>query len=47
MADWQRKVGKTSLGLTHHAVVEPLWNEVVQQFGVNQLPVVDVQRPER
>lgn len=32
---------------THHAVVEPLWDEVVQEFGVNQLSVVQVQRPKR
>lgn len=30
-----------------HAMVEPLWDEVVQQFGVDQLPIVQVQRPER
>lgn len=31
---------------THHAVVEPLRDEVVQQFGVDQLSVVQVEGPE-
>lgn len=31
---------------THHAVVEPLRDEVVQESGVDQLSVVQVERPE-
>lgn len=30
----------------HHAMVEPLRDEVVQQFGVDQLSVIKVQTPE-
>lgn len=32
---------------THHAVVEPLRDEVVQKFGVDQFSVVQVESPER
>lgn len=35
-----------SASRTHHSVVEPLRDEAVQQFRVNQVPVVQVETPE-
>lgn len=41
-----QKADRHHRAITHHAVVEPLRNEIIKQFGVNQLPVVQVQSPE-
>lgn len=35
------------MATTYHTMVEPLGNEVVQKFGVDQLPVHQVEGPER
>lgn len=45
-AEMQVRLVQTPAARTHHAVVEPLRDEVVQESGVDQFSVVQVESPE-